>query len=76
MFLTSKKFWVDAAERVLASIAGVILGMPLIGSTGLFAVNWTVVVSVAGSAGLMSLLKAIVKAQAADSPADPVDPPK
>ena len=55
----SKSFWLGALERSVKTIAQTIAAVIAVGTTGLFDVNWQSVLSIAGAAGLASLLTSI-----------------
>lgn len=55
----SKQFWVDAFDRVVATIAQAALATLTAGVTGILEVDWIQVASVAGLAGAVSLLTSI-----------------
>lgn len=63
MSLTSKKFWKDAIERAIKTVAQAMVAMLTADATGILAVNWVEVLSVAGLAGAVSLLTSIGTAQ-------------
>lgn len=74
-----KSFWVNLFERAVSTFAQAAVGVLSAGSLGLFHVNWMDVVSVAGLAALLSVLKTFsVVAAAPDTglvaPALKVDP--
>jgi hypothetical protein len=70
-WITSGKFWVDAAERVLSTALFASSGLVMVDATGHFSVNWTVVAATAAIAGLGSFVKAVTKAQAVQDGSPP-----
>ncbi len=59
MGLTSKKFWADAVERAVRTVAQAALSVLTIGGTGLLDTDWVGIASAAGLAGLISILMSI-----------------
>lgn len=59
-------FWKDTSERVIATIAGALVALWTIGGTGLLDVDLKASASVAGMAGAISLLKAVVASKLGD----------
>lgn len=55
----NKQFWVDAADRVVATFAQTFLSASLIGDVGLNAIDLGTSLSIAGGAAVASLLTAI-----------------
>lgn len=55
----SKKFWQDAAERAVKTVAQTAAGLLGAGAVGLLDVDWLQLASVAGLAGLASVLTSI-----------------
>lgn len=55
----SKTWWKDTADRVVSTIAQSAIATLSIGLTGLLDIDPIAVLSIAGLAGLISLLKAI-----------------
>lgn len=55
----SKTFWVDTADRAIASFAQGILGSAGLDTTGIVDVGWGGVLSLAGSYALLSVLTAV-----------------
>ena len=55
----SKAFWKGAAERAIKTVAQSTAAVIAVGTTGLFDVEWPVVASIAGAAGLASILTSI-----------------
>ncbi len=55
----SKAFWVDTADRAIASFAQGILGSAGLDTTGIVDVGWAGVLSLAGSYALLSVLTAV-----------------
>lgn len=54
-----KQFWVDAADRVVATFAQTFLSASLVGDVGLNAIDVGTSLSIAGGAALASLLTSI-----------------
>lgn len=52
-------FWRGALERLLKTVAQTLVGYVVVGTTGLLDVDWLTAASVAGAAGLASLLTSI-----------------
>lgn len=52
-------FWRGAAERFVKTVAQTLVGYVVVGTTGLLDVDWLTAASVAGAAGLASLLTSI-----------------
>jgi hypothetical protein len=63
-----KAFWVNLFERAVSTFAQAAVGVLSAGSLGLFTVNWLDVVSVAGLAALLSVLKTFSVVAAAPVP--------
>lgn len=57
--LWTVKFWKGAAERGIKTVAQTAVGFIVVGTTGLLDVDWVTIGSVAGAAGLASLLTSI-----------------
>lgn len=55
----SKTFWVDAADRAVASFAQGLIGATALDSVGLLDVDWSQSFSFAGAMGLLSLLTSV-----------------
>ncbi|RZT59306.1 r1t family holin [Microcella alkaliphila] len=55
----SKRFWVDTFDRCLATTAQAAIGVLTAGVTGLLEVDWVQGASVAGLAGLVSVLTSV-----------------
>lgn len=55
----TKMFWSDAAERAIKTVAQTMVAMLTAGATGLLAVDWVNLLSVAGLAGFVSVLTSI-----------------
>lgn len=55
----SPAFWIDALDRAIATTAQAGIGVLTAGVTGLLEVNWIEGASVAGLAGLVSVLTSI-----------------
>lgn len=58
----TKAFWKGAAERGIKTIAQSLAAVIAVGSTGLLDVDWLSALSIAGAAGLASLLTSIASA--------------
>lgn len=54
-----KKFWTDTADRAIATTAQAAIATLTAGVTGLLDVDWSQILSVAGLAGLVSVLTSI-----------------
>jgi Putative lactococcus lactis phage r1t holin len=65
---TSKKFWLDAAERAIKTLAQTMVAMLGAGATGLLDVDWVGFLSVSGLAAFVSLLTSIASASVVDNP--------
>lgn len=52
-----KSFWINLGERAISTFAQAAVGILSAGSLGLLQVNWVDVVSVAGLAAVLSILK-------------------
>ena len=57
--LWTKQFWLGAAERAIKTIAQALVAVLGVAGTGLLTVDWVAALSVAGAAGLASLLTSI-----------------
>lgn len=57
--LWTKQFWLGAAERAIKTIAQSLVAVLGVAGTGLLTVGWVAALSVAGAAGLASLLTSI-----------------
>ena len=57
-------FWKDTAERVLSTMAQVLLALFLTDGFDLLTLDWKLAASAVGTAGLIALLKAVVAAYA------------
>lgn len=53
------KFWVDATDRAISTIAQAAIGALTADVTGIIDIDWMQVGSIAGLAGLVSLLTSI-----------------
>lgn len=56
----TKEFAVTALERAVRTVAQVLLSMIVVGETGFLDVDWIQALSVAGLAGLASILMSVV----------------
>lgn len=63
----TKTFWKDTAERCVKTIAQTMVAMLTAGATGLLTVDYINLLSVAGLAGLVSVLTSIGSASVGDS---------
>lgn len=54
-----KQFWIDAADRAIASFAQGAIGALGLDSVGLLEVDWAGGVSIAGAMALLSLLTSV-----------------
>jgi len=70
-WIASKKFWIDAVERVFSTALFASSGLVMVDAAGHFSVNWVVVASTAAIAGLGSFVKAVTKAQATEDASAP-----
>lgn len=61
--LWTKQFWLGAAERAIKTIAQSLVAVLGVAGTGLLTVDWVAALSVAGAAGLASLLTSIGSAE-------------
>lgn len=66
-FLTSKTFWVDAAERAVKTFAQAAVAFLTAGVIGLLAVDYIQLLSVSGLAALVSLLTSIASGTTGNS---------
>lgn len=55
----SRAFWIDAGDRAVATVAQTAVATLTAGVTGILEVDWPQVGSIAGLAGLVSLLTSI-----------------
>ena len=55
----TKQFWLGAAERAIKTVAQSLVAVLGVAGTGLLTVGWVAALSVAGAAGLASLLTSI-----------------
>jgi hypothetical protein len=55
----TKAFWKGAAERGIKTTAQTAVGFFIVGTTGLLDLNWVSLISVAGAAGVASVLTSI-----------------
>jgi len=81
MSIWSSLFWKDAVERVLATVAQVLIAVLSVDGLDLVALDWQATLSTVAIAGALALLKAIVANAVTGrtvSPASfaPVDTPK
>lgn len=60
MSIWSGLFWKDTAERVIATIAQVLIAVLSVDGLDLIALDWTAALTTVVVAGALSLLKAIV----------------
>lgn len=75
--LNDKLFWIDAVERSVKTVAQTIVALLTAdGVLGLFSVNWEEMLSVAGLAGLVSILTSIASAGSGNSASLVVDSKK
>ena len=61
--LWTKRFWLGAAERAIKTVAQSLVAVLGVAGTGLLTVDWVAALSVAGAAGLASLLTSIGSAE-------------
>jgi len=55
----SRQFWVDVLDRCISTVAQAAIGALTADVTGLLDIDWTGVASVAGLAGLVSVLTSV-----------------
>lgn len=65
-----KSFWINLFERAVSTFAQAAVGVLSAGSLGLLHVNWLDVVSVAGLAALLSVLKTFSVVAATPAPVE------
>lgn len=58
----TRDFWVGAAERALKTVAQSIAAVLGVGAVGILSVDWVQTLSVAATAGLLSVLTSIADA--------------
>ena len=58
--MRTRKFWEDAGERVIRTMAQALLALMGTDALGIVGLDWAQMLSVAAGAGIMSLLTAIV----------------
>jgi hypothetical protein len=58
--MRTRKFWEDAAERTIRTMAQALLALMGTDALGIVGLDWAQMLSVAAGAGIMSLLTAIV----------------
>lgn len=64
----SSLFWKDAFERAVKTfLQGVLAVLAVGGTTTLLTVSWPAVLSVAGTAAVVSLLTSLISAKASDT---------
>ena len=73
--LWTKAFWKGAAERAIKTCAQSAVAFIVVGTTGLLALDWVTIGSVAGAAGLASLLTSIGNADFVAGPQVPTPAP-
>lgn len=71
--LTTKLFWMDAAERGVKTVAQAMVALLTSGVVGLLNVPWTTDLSIAGLAGLISILTSVASAGSGNSASLVVD---
>lgn len=59
----TKQFWLGALERAIKTVAQSLVAVLGVAGTGLLTVDWVAALSVAGAAGLASLLTSIGSAE-------------
>lgn len=69
MTLFTTKFWADAAERAIKTVAQALLSLFIVGDQvfNLLTVNWSQALGVAAGAGVISVLMSIVSASVTSS---------
>lgn len=69
MTIFTTKFWADAAERAVKTVAQSLLTLWLAGDQvfNLVTVNWTQALGIAAGAGVISILTSIVSAKVTDT---------
>jgi hypothetical protein len=60
MRMFTRKFWEYAGERAVKTFAQTAIATLGAGTVGLFAIDWSALLSVAGGAALLSLLTSLV----------------
>ncbi|TLF74047.1 holin [Nocardia cyriacigeorgica] len=63
--MTTKKFWIQTAERATKTFAQSMLALITIGAT-LTDIDWSTAASISGTAALVSVLTSITSAQFGD----------
>jgi len=58
--MLTKKFWIDTCERVVRTMAQSLIAILGTNALGIIGLDWVQILSITASAGLMSLLTAIV----------------
>ena len=58
--MRTRKFWTDAGERVVRTMAQALLALMGTDALGIVGLDWAQMLSVAAGAGIMALLTAIV----------------
>lgn len=71
--LGTKLFWADAVERAVKTVAQTIVALLTSGVVGILDVNWVETLSVAGLAGVVSVLTSIASAGTGNSASLVVD---
>ena len=74
--LLTARFWADAIERAVKTIAQTAAASAIVGATDIASVPWPAIASASALAGLVSLLTSIASAKVPDSisPASIVPP--
>lgn len=72
-FLTRRRFWSSSIERAVKTIAQTAVATITANATGLLDADWTTTASVAGLAGLVSLLTSIGSGYVGDDSPSLVD---
>jgi len=62
----TKKFWMDALERVLRTMAQALIAVLGTNALGIIGLDWMQTASITATAGLLSLLTSIVASQVGD----------
>lgn len=66
--MLNRAFWTATLERIVATVAGAVLAVLTADGFDLLTADWRGVLSTAGLAGLVSLLKALIASRVGDNP--------
>lgn len=64
----NKQFWIDTLDRAVSTVAQTAVATLTAGVTGILEVDWTQALSVAGLAGLVSVLTSVAFRGKTDEP--------